>query len=306
MIKVQNSTKANFGLTLITLVWGVSFVLLDVCIAGGATPAFINLVRGAIYLVCITAVGFKKIFPMTKKEAVYGFGAGAANAVAYLLQAYGLQYAKPSTGAFLTTLYIVLVPLMTLILFRKKVPFKLLPAVLLSVVGAAILSGIGSESMAWGKGEWLCLSGAFAFALSIALLGHAGEEVRPLNTAWWVALTQTLFGLVLFLCTETQAVKGMNFGAVWLPLLGLGVGCSFLASTVQVLAQKYTDAGVAAVLMALEGVFGAIFSVAFGREPFVWQTAVGGALIFVGALIAVFPLREILQKRGKHTAKKCD
>ena len=83
----------------------------------------------------------------------------------------------------------------------------------------------------------------------------------------------------------------ISFGAVaWksviLPVLYLAVGSNFVAQSMQIVAQRYLSASTACLILMLEGVFGAIFSVMFGYEPFTMNLLLGGSLIVCSLVLS--------------------
>ncbi len=76
----------------------------------------------------------------------------------------------------------------------------------------------------------------------------------------------------------------------------MGIICSFVGQTVQVLAQKHTSATSAGLIMMLEGVFGSIFSVVFGFETFTVKLVVGGMLIMLSIILMEVDFRQMLVK----------
>ena len=84
-----------------------------------------------------------------------------------------------------------------------------------------------------------------------------------------------------FFIVDGGQLIDVNWQVAILPLLYMGIVCSFAAQTIQVIAQRHTSATTAGLIMMLEGLFGSLFSVAFGFESFTFSMAVGGSIIMI-------------------------
>lgn len=286
--------QGNILLVLVTLLWGGGFVATKFCLELGLSSGLIVIVRGGLFMVLTFAFFAKRILKMTAKGALIGFLAGAANAIAYLFQCVGLENTTPSVGAFLTVLYVVIVPLLMLIFFRRKPKLQLLPAIILSLVGTYFLTGMSFSAFTLGKGELLTLCCALFFGISITIIGVYGQKVDSAVTAFWMGATQTVGGLIYFFVADGGSVAGVsNWGAAILPLLFMGIFCTFITTNAQVISQKVTDETTASIIMTLEALFGSIFSLIFGYDTFTWRLALGGVLILVGAFTAIANFEQI-------------
>ncbi len=279
--------RANIVIVLITIIWGSGFISTKYCINAGMQAGLINLFRGLIFMALTVVFFHKKIFKMNKHEVKVGLIAGTINGAAFVMQAYGLSYASASTSAFLTILYIVMVPFVTWLFYKRKPKLQVIPAIIIAVAGTLILTGTNFKGFGFGKGEWLTLGGTVLFALDIAYLGEASKDAGAEVMSFWMGLMQTFCGLIAFVCIETGTVASIDWSQCILPLIYLGVVGTFMTTVAQVFCQKVTDETSASMIMTLEAVFGTAFSLALGMEAFSYNLLIGGLLIFLGVSIAL-------------------
>lgn len=272
----------------VTIIWGSGFTVIKLIIGTGMSVGFVNIARG-FGLALLVAVFFgKKIVKMKKKEVLIGIAAGLTNAMGYIFQSSGLKYTTPSTGAFLTILSTVFVPIIALVIFRTRPGPRLIPAVVLSLVGTFFLTGMSFDNFRLGLGEWLSIGCALSFAFSIAILGNTGE-VSPQPIVFWMGIMHGIGGVVYLFAFENGSVGVVNWANVLLPLAYMVIVASFASTYTQVRCQKSLDANTAAIIMSMEAVFGTLISLLAGYDKFGWKLLLGGLLIFVGVIIILLP-----------------
>ncbi|MEH6841417.1 DMT family transporter [Priestia megaterium] len=103
---------------------------------------------------------------------------------------------------------------------------------------------------------------------------------------------------------ETGQLADIDWADAIVPLLYMGIICSFVGQTVQVLAQKRISATSAGLIMMLEDVFGSVFSVAFGLEAFTAKLVVGGILIMLSIILIEVNFKQILIKNKEQITEK--
>ncbi|MHB1484146.1 MAG: DMT family transporter [Saccharofermentanales bacterium] len=285
MIKKFVMTKpiANLLLVFIAAIWGSGFIVTKIAVNENLSAGFITFSRGLLFTLFAFAVFHKRILKMTKEAFRVGLFVGLMNVGGYLTQTIGIKYTTPSNNAFLTSTYIVFLPLVAWIFYRKKLKVQKLVAILLCLFGTAVLTNVFSNSLTLNKGDLYSLLCAIFYAVSIAFLSYSAKTSDYAVIAFMIAIVQAIGGFAYFVIVEKADTAGVNWAAVILPVLYMGILCSFVAQTIQVIAQKHTSATTAGLIMMTEGLFGSVFSVMFGFEPFTLQLAVGG-LIIMGSL----------------------
>lgn len=107
-----SKTQANMTLLFVAFLWGTSYTFIKQAIAAQMPPGFINTFRGLIFALLIYLFFYKTINSMTRAEFRIGLFAGIINCIVLQLQTVGLQYTTPSNSSFLTSTYVVILPLL--------------------------------------------------------------------------------------------------------------------------------------------------------------------------------------------------
>lgn len=217
------------------------------------------------------------------------FWPGVLIAATILLQTWGMHYTTATKSGFITTLYVVLVPLLESYWVRRKLPWQLWFCVLTAIAGTALIVNIA----AFGKlntGDVLVFLCALAAALQIFILGFVSPQVKQpfifnLVQSAWAALVcaPVLFFSPFF---SKLAAAGQWSLKAWLGLLSLSFGSTVLAFYLQVRAQRALSPTVSSLLFLMESPFAMIFAIILLGEALGLTEAVGAALIFLSAMAA--------------------
>ena len=269
-------------LLLITLFWGATFVVVKGALSHSDPFSFLALRFGVGALV-VSAFAGRALKDRDSVRA--GLLLGVFLFLGFAFQTTGLVYTTPSRSAFLTGLSVLLVPFVSLGLYRRWPKPPTLLGVGLAVVGLYALTGglSGNGSATW-RGDLLTLGCAVAYAFQITLT----EQYAPRTNI--AALVATQLWTVTVLSVVALAVIGSpRFEPTW-SLWGAIAFCGLFASAgaifVQTWAQARTTAVRAALIFSLEPVFAAITALLVGREVMGRKELVGGALIVLGVVVA--------------------
>jgi drug/metabolite transporter (DMT)-like permease len=276
--------QADLTLAFVAFMWGTTFVVIKNALADISTVCFLAL-RFTIGTLCMLPL-FLRGIRSTGQPWWRGLGSGAAAGVflwlGFILQTFGLRFTSASHSGFLTSLYIVGVPLVSAILYRNwPRRFELVGVVL---AGAGIIwltKPPGSEPFYLNGGDLLTIGCAVAFAFHMVVLGHVAQKERVEA----VAIGQIGCAAVLSALSlpfEPPQVKWSS-EVVW-GLLITGVLATAAAFALQTWVQKYTSATRAALIFSLEPVFALLTAATVGGEPLTFGTFGGGALILTGLL----------------------
>lgn len=290
-MKIESSS-ANLMIFSVAFFWGTGFIFTKILLDLGLSGSLIILFRGLIYLLIVVIIFNKKLLHITKKEYTVGFIGGIFNGLGYLFQSLGMEFTSTSICAFLTTSNVVFVPIFATLLFRRKLQPKIILGVIVCFIGTIVISNFSLKNFVIGKGELFSLCGAVFFAFSVAYLGNRQEGTRPETITFMMAATMALCGLVRFALLDKFVMPNIDYAKVILPLLYIGCICTFLCSTVQVVAQKFTSETIAVILMSLEGVFGSMLAIIIGYDKPTTNLLIGGALIVAAAMICSLNFRK--------------
>lgn len=283
---------ANLLLLLAALIWGSAFVAQSI----GA-----DLVEPFTYLAARSVLGTLVLIPLViyrrKKAAepwdwkpliIGGICCGAALCAASGAQQMGMTLdASTSKAGFLTTLYVPMVPVISLILFRKRTNLQIWISIVLAVAGLALLSGLGGGFTA---GEAMLLLCALLFAGHILVVDHFAAKTDPVALSMMQFAVCAVFAAVIALLTEETGWNAM-WQAKW-SIAYAGILSSGVAFTLQVVAQKHTNPTVASLLMSMESVFSCICGWIILSDALTSMELVGCGLMFAAIILAQLPQRK--------------
>lgn len=209
---------------------------------------------------------------------------GFFNWAGVILVQVGLVYTSASKTAFISSLYIVIVPLIG-IFFKKKASRIVWAGVGIAVVGFYFLCIAEGFSIAFG--DLIVAASTVFFAIHIHLIGIVAIKVDGIRFIRNEALFSVLWSSLFALVAEHPSFSAVLTAAI--PLLFSGILAVGAAYSLQVTALKYTDPTIAALLMSMEAFFGAMGGVLFLREILTPRELLGGAFVMTAVLIAQVP-----------------
>jgi drug/metabolite transporter (DMT)-like permease len=274
--------QADLTLAFIAFVWGTTFVVIKNAIADISTLYFLALRfgLGAICMLPLLLGGIRS----SGESLLRGLASGAAPGfflwLGFLLQTFGLRYTSAAHSGFLTSLYIVGVPLVSALLYRKwPRRFELIGVILAGAGIVWLTKPPGSEPFRLNGGDLLTIGCAVAFAFQIVVLGHVAQRARVEA----VAVGQIACAAVLcVLSLPFEPIHVRWTADVISGLLITGIVATALAFALQTWVQKYTSVTRAALLFSLEPVFSLLTATIVGGEPLTLGILGGGALILAG------------------------
>ena len=282
-----------FLLFLTALIWGVAFVAQSVGMdhIGPYTFNAVRLLLGALVTMPWAIMELKKQKNAEEEREVYirkrnssVIGAAFCAVVFFLavnLQQFALIGSSVANVSFITTLYILIIPIIGMFL-GKKHGLSIWIAIAIAVVGMYLLCI--KEGLVLEMGDILAFICAVMFALQILIVDH----YVPKSYVIVLSCTQNLFaGLISFvfmLIFEGVNLEGIK--TAWLPLAYTGILSTGLAYTTQMLGQKYLKPTVASLIMSLESVIAAIAAWLIIGQALSLREMLGCALVFIGVIIA--------------------
>jgi len=271
--------KADLTLLFVTILWGTAFVAMRVA-AGHGTVFYLNGLRfllGALLL--LPFVKFKSAFK--RSNLLYVCIAGFALFMGVGFQQAGLVTTTAGNGGFITSLYVVIVPILLWIFWKEPPAWLTGIAVLLAVAGGFLLSTGGSFQMK--PGDLLILIGSLFWALHVIIVGKVQGKIEALPFAFGQFAVCAILNLVAGVFLEHPSRIDML--AVLPAILYTGVFSIAVGFTLQVLAQKHTPTNDAALIMSLESVFAVAFGWLFLRETLLPVQILGCVLILAAVVL---------------------
>jgi drug/metabolite transporter (DMT)-like permease len=274
-------SRQELALVLVTAVWGATFLVVHIAVQYSGPWFFVGM--RFITAGLISAVIFARVLRgITWKEVAAGASIGVMIFLGYGLQTVGLQTIDSSTSAFITALYVPLVPVMQWLVFGKPPRLLTWIGVVLAFAGLMLIADPGSASFAFGPGEIATLVSTLPIAAEIILIGWFAGKV---NLGRVTVVQLLVAGALGFLTMPVVGEQPPAFSWVWLAAaIALGAASCLIQLTMN-WAQKSVSPTRATIIYAAEPVWAAIVGrIAGERLPPV--AIVGAVFIVAGALVS--------------------
>ncbi len=280
------SIAASAGLLLAATIWGFSFVIVkDSLDYIGAF--YMVAYRYTIASVVMSLIFIKKWKLLSWDYIRHGSLTGLFLFLAYATQTVGCDYTTAGKNAFLTTFYVIMIPILTWLLFKKRPRFYVFIAALMSLSGIGLLA-LGSGDKGFNIGDLLTLICGIFFALHII---YTEKYNRAGGDPLFLTLLQFIFTAIAgwicapFLEGSFPAATAFT-GRVVLSMLYLGLLSTMVGFSLQNLGLKYVQSSIASLFLSFESVFGILFSTLFLHEVFTLKMFIGCTLIFMAVILA--------------------
>lgn len=296
----MKTTKQNIYAVLAAFIWGSAFVAQDKC-AEYLGPFTVNALRGIIaflFLAVLIAVCKKKGFiskpsnPKKYKKRLYigGIICGLTLALSSNLQQAGISDTGPGKAAFITAMYMVIVPVLGLF-FKRKVGINVWAAVAISVVGFYFLCLYG-ESFNFAAGDLIMLMCAFGNAVHILSI-DCYSDINGIELSCVQFAVVAVVSTICMFVFETPEISSIV--KCILPILYVAVFSSGVAYTLEIIALKGTNPTVITLLFSLESVFAVLTERILpgaSKSPLTWWETIGYVLIFAAVVITQIPMKK--------------
>lgn len=294
-------TQANLVLLLAGAMWGMGFVAQSTAMQAIGPLLFIGL-RFAIATLAMAPFALGEGRRAGRKlEAGEWLAFGLVGLLLFAgmaAQQIGLLTTSVTNSGFLTGLYVVMVPFISVVLFRHRPHPLVWPAALAALLGIWLLSG-GSVG-AFRTGDWLTILCALVWALQVIYTGrYSAASGRPVTLA--VAQFAVCGAVALLLALFLEPVAWTAIEAALPEILYAGVIAGGAAFTLQAVGQRYTTAPQAAIFLSTEAVFAALFGAIFLDERLPLE-ALGGCALILAAILTV-ELGPVLLARRRSAAR---
>ena len=259
---------SDLGLVAVALIWGLTFPVIKIALDSSSAFSF-NTVR-----FLLASLFF---LPIARKLSIDGLKIGLMVFLGYTFQTVGLEFTTATNAGFITTLYVVFTPVISLLLYGERIDAVDAALAFTALSGAYLISGYGSAAL----GDVLILLCAIFFAAEIAMISHYSKSLNP---------TELAFSQVLatgFLSAIPASLKWrMEFNSdVVVAIAITAFFATFLAKMLQNHLQRYTASFDAAIIFSLEGVFAYMFSAVMLAETLTARQYAGAALIVASAML---------------------
>lgn len=288
-----NRIRQNVLPVLAAFIWGTAFVAQSVG-ADYVEPFTFNAARSAIaffflLVLCLVRgkmhIGAAESAVRSWKDlAAGGICCGVALTVASNLQQKGLETTTSGKAGFITALYIVIVPILSIFL-KKKAPRTIWLSVVLAVAGLYCLCI--TEEFTITSGDFYILLCAFCFSAHILVIDYFTQKVDGVELSCVQFLVVTVLSCIGMLATESPTLEALRMCIF--PLLYVGIFSSGVAYTLQILAQKDSNPTVVSLLLSLESVFATLAGAVILHDSMSGKEYLGCVLMLIAVILAQLP-----------------
>jgi len=273
-----SSLRADLALVGVCAIWGFTFPAIQLALRdiGALTLICLRFGLGALALGLL----FRgRAWRLGRGGAGYALVLGALLAAGTVLQTLGLKYTTAPRSAFLTAMYVVIVPLLMPVLERVRPRLTSAAAVVVALGGLYLITD--PRLMGINLGDWLTLGCAVAFAFHIVAVSVATPRHDPIALTFWQATIAGLLSLAA-LPVEGPLLRVTPWTVT--AILVTGLLATALAFGVQMWAQRETPATHAAVIFSAEPMFATFFAYLIQGTK-LSPTAWAGAALIVCAML---------------------
>ncbi len=273
--------KGEVILFIAALIWGIAFVFQSTAadVLGPLTFGACRFLLGALSLLPLLKAGRHNL--KDKKAIRCGALLGVVIFIGSTLQQYAMAFTTSGKAGFITSLYMIFVPIMGYIFFRYRTTKNVIIALILATVGLYLING---ASLSFGLSDLALLVSALFFALHIILVDKYAGGLDSLVISFIQYLTcgaVAMLSAVIFEGIDVGAIKACLPSILYTGILSTGV-----AYTLQIIGQKNTDPSVASIILSLESVISAIGGFFILNETLTVVEMVGCLLMFIAVLLA--------------------
>jgi drug/metabolite transporter (DMT)-like permease len=286
-----HSLKSDVLLLFASAIWGFAFVAqrIGMDYVGPFTFNGVRFALGSFVLMpLILKEGNRKkklgitTAPVATKTLIFGGGLlGTILFSAASMQQVGLVYTTAGNAGFITGLYVVIVPILTLFQGQQSNAGTWI-GVFLAAIGLYFLSV--NEEFTVSFGDMLEFMGAFLWAVQILMVGWLSPKIDPIKLAFTEFSACSFLSLITAYIFEEIVLNGLLQAA--LPILYGGVFSVGVAFTIQVVAQKNAHPAHAAIIFSLESVFAAFGGWLIINETISARGLMGCTLMLSGMLFS--------------------
>lgn len=277
----SSNRRREAVLLFITMIWGATFLVVQIGLSWAGPYTFVGL-RFATAALLLALALRGRLAGLSRRELQAGALVGVSAFFGYTLQTVGLQGISSSKSAFLTALYVPMVPLLQWALYRRPPRVMALLAVVLAFVGTVLLSNPAGLDWQFGLHDALTVGCAAAVAFEIILISRYAKGLDPARLAF-VQLV-----VVALLCAPV-AVLNAEAAPQWTPGLLACLGSMACATAFIQFAMNWAQQTVpatrATVIYAMEPVWAGIVGRLAGERLGVLGV-LGGALIVLSVMVS--------------------
>ena len=271
---------AQLSMVITTMIWGITFVMVKDALNDAPPYMFASLRFGLAFILGFIYVN-KGIKDITSNEMYGGLVCGFCLFVGYAFQNFGLMQTTPSKSAFITSVSVIMVPMLLVIFRLKIIQNRIWLATFLAVIGLYIL--LDPTGAGLNFGDILTFGCALSFAIHIIFQDrYLSNGVDVVNFFLTQMMFITIFSFAAAMLFEGSVVHLTD--RLLIAIIITGILATFVCFLLMIWSQTILGATQTAILLSLEPVFAALFSTFFAGEILGFYGWIGGSIVVVAII----------------------
>ncbi|MBQ6654322.1 MAG: DMT family transporter [Erysipelotrichaceae bacterium] len=270
----------------VALIFGAGYVFQS-AVSGYVGPFTLNAIRyiaaGLILMPCLLIRDGTDLRSLMKSGALLGL----ISFMAPNFQQAAMASTSVGKAAFISTMYIVMVPVLAFLFYRERLTSRVIFSLVLAVIGLYILCDLKITDLSFRTHDVYLLMTALLFALQMVLIERIVSRIHPLKIAAVSDLVGGLLSLVFALARESVTPENLKITA-W-SIVYLTVVATVIGYSLQFVGQKGVDSTTASLIMSLESVFSVAAGYLFLNQILTAKEIIGCIILFAAVVICQLP-----------------
>lgn len=281
----KNKSTITGALFLGALIWGAGTVFIQVCLQGGLVTGSQMFLRFWIGAVCLAIASRKKLNHISRRMVVCSAVCGTFLFFAFFIFTQGVENTTPANASFLSATNIMFIPFLSWLMLKFRPEKKIFLGCAICLVGVAVLSLQIEGGLHFTPGDLLVLLSALFFSFHACFVAKLGAGFDP------TLFTFSQITVVALWSTVTLPISGADLSVVGkdipalICVIILGLFNTALCYLIQMKGQQVLPPTRVSLILSTESLFGAVFSVLMGYDPFSLRLVVGGGIMMLAILL---------------------
>lgn len=294
----MSKTESNILLLSITLSWSASYIFIKNLPADFSSYAYLTMTAG-IAAVLMMLLFWRKLLLLNRKVCIQAFYMAGLLTLNLLTEKWGIEFLPASNASFLSSLSIIMVPLLLLIFKVKPTPNHIVGSIII-VLGLCVTTSFKVQGFC-NTGTVYMLASCLCSAVYTILADYYTKEDDPLLLSILQMVFTTVFGWILWFLEEPATFGSVHYTRNLLSsIFVLAFFAKAYAYIALMFAQKYTNAFQVTVIASTEPILTLMLAVLLpaaygGQESLHIASVCGVIMIAIGAFVAGL---KFLSKKG--------
>ncbi len=276
---------------LAAMIWGFAFVAQKEGMQF-IGPYLFNAIRFFIGSILLSIVFRKELKNIEKNVWYSGLFLGVLLFAGATFQQVGIVYTQAGNAGFITSLYIVFIPIFGF-LFKRKTQLYIWISIMLAIAGFMLMS-LDFKTLQLSIGDLLVFVGSIFWALHVSFIESYAKLNKSIALACIQFVVAGILSLIFTLFNETIELKAIQ--SAWIPIAYAGIFSVGVAFTLQIYAQRFVPANIAGILFSSEALFALLGGILILNETLILRQWLG-ALLILSAILFVQLFQNFISKK---------